>query len=400
MRAMHALARRLTASYALIQCVSNMGYCCVMSFASVTLLARGFSNADGGLTLTVANVLAIACQPLVAAFADRTKRVTLATIVSVILGGIALLSLALLLAPPLAIVAGALYVLLYGLQSTQISLVTSLPLDHINSGVPVNFSLARGIGSLAFAVLAFLLGFLVEGYGARVVMLVNCAIGVAGVLLVLAFARAGAGHVRVDMTERAAMSLLEFSRRNRRFMGVVISVALMFFSHSLITTYTIQIVRNVGGGTAEMGVATAIAGLIELPAMALFAVIFRRIPNAGTLIKVSGLALVVKALLTLLAPTVTWIYIAQLLQFLGFALYIPASVYYVNGVIPVADKVKGQAYMGLGLWISAMLGNAAGGVMLDNGGVAWMLTVGVAVSLAGLLALLVIDRRTVLPPTF
>ena len=63
-------------------------------------------------------------------------------------------------------------------------------------------------------------------------------------------------------------------------MAIVFSIALLFFSHILINTYTIQIIENVGGSSSDMGIATAIAGFVELPAMAFFPLLFRRIQSA------------------------------------------------------------------------------------------------------------------------
>jgi PPP family 3-phenylpropionic acid transporter len=55
--------RNLTANYALIQSISNMAYCCVVSFAAVFLLSRGFSNAEVGVTLAIAGGLTLVSQP-------------------------------------------------------------------------------------------------------------------------------------------------------------------------------------------------------------------------------------------------------------------------------------------------------------------------------------------------
>ncbi len=143
-----------------------------------------------------------------------------------------------------------------------------------------------------------------------------------------------------------------------------------------------------------MGTATALAGFLELPAMALFPLILRKLHHAGAVLKLSGVALVLKTLITLLAPNVGWIYVAQCLQFFAFALFVPASVYYVNQVIRGADKVKGQASMTMALGLSGMIGSFLGGLMLDSsGGVSFMLTVGLGVSLIGLLLVLILIER-------
>ena len=49
----------------------------VLSFASVFLLARGYSNSEIGVILAVSNVLALLIQPLAAELADRSVRISI-----------------------------------------------------------------------------------------------------------------------------------------------------------------------------------------------------------------------------------------------------------------------------------------------------------------------------------
>ncbi|MBA3074509.1 MAG: MFS transporter [Anaerolineae bacterium] len=187
--------------------------------------------------------------------------------------------------------------------------------------------------------------------------------------------------------------LLEFAKNNKRFIGVVGSISILFFSHVTISTFMIQIIENVGGSSADMGMANSIAAIVELPAMALFPLLYKRIHNAGLLMKLSGVAFIIKTVVTLLAPSVFWVNVSMSLQFFAYAMFIPASVYYVNEVISGADQNKGQALMGMVMGISGLLGNILGGLMLDSrGGVSFMLMVGLGVSVMGFVMLLLIDR--------
>ena len=115
--------------------------------------------------------------------------------------------------------------------------------------------------------------------------------------------------------------------------------------------------------------------------------------NAGTIMKISGAFFVVKAVITLFAPNVFWFDVAQCVQFFGFAMFTPASVYYVNQAISGADKNKGQAWMGMTMGICGLLGNLLGGVILDSkGGVPLMLIVGILLSLVGLIIFVIVDK--------
>ena len=93
----------------------------------------------------------------------------------------------------------------------------------------------------------------------------------------------------------------------------------------------------------------------------------------------------IKALLTLLAPNVFGIYIAQITQLLGFALQVPASVYYVNALMKPQDRVKGQAFMTATNTLGSIGGSLIGGVVLDTFGVSVLLLIGFGMAAVGML---------------
>ena len=392
------MGKKLTVHYAMIQSVDIMGYCTIYSFASIYLLSRGFTNSQIGLTMTLASAFALLFQPFVASFADSTRILSLRKIVAIILGLFTVSSFLLLITPDIVLPTAILYMLLVIFFTTQVPLVTSMSMEHINSGVPINFSLARGIGSFFFATLSFSLGFLVEKFGTGIIILANIGIGLITILLVASFKKAKLSKTSSKNVEIEALSFNTFARKHKRFMAVVASISLILISHVFINAYSIQIIRKVGGDSSDMGIAIAIAGFLELPAMAFFPWIHNKIRNAGTIMKITGLFFVIKALITLLAPSVVWIFIAQGFQFFSFAMFLPASIFYVNQQISEADKNKGQMLMGMTLGISNFIGNIAGGLMLDlSGGVSFMLIVGIAVSVFGLLMLIWIDNTRTTP---
>ncbi|MCE2604310.1 hypothetical protein LH384_35040, partial [Pseudomonas aeruginosa] len=61
-----------------------MFYGVASSFASVFLLARGYSSSQIGVTLAAANILAVVLQPMVADLADRIKRLSLIGITEIL----------------------------------------------------------------------------------------------------------------------------------------------------------------------------------------------------------------------------------------------------------------------------------------------------------------------------
>lgn len=89
----------------------------------------------------------------------------------------------------------------------------------------------------------------------------------------------------------------------------------------------------------------------------------------------------------------TLIYVAQVLQMGAFAIFTPASVYYVTEIISKKDLVKGQSMITVGITASGIIANLAGGVLLDTVGVHTVLLIGGVVSvLGGILAFMTIQE--------
>ena len=378
-----------TSRYGLVQAAYWSGFCLIVLFASAYLLAAGLSNAQIGVVIAVGGLLSAVLQPVVAGAADRSRRIPLrawAAGLSLLIAVVA----ATLLLPGLHWLLTAVFfgLLILTVQLLQ-PLVNALGMAAIARGVRVNFGVARAAGSGVFALVSVAAGWAVASSGA--VMIPLLIVAFQGVLLVatLTFVhRSGAAIVTGKKGPEAAAGIpTEPMTRARwtRFFGLLAGITASMASHTMINNYMLQIMRHHGGDTGEMGTAVMIAALMELPVMMLWGrVVGRWTP--GRLLQVAGVVFTVKSALTWLAPSVLGIYGAQLLQILAFGLMVMASVYYVERLLPAADRIKGQAYMTMTATAGSVVGSLAGGWLLDLSGVPSMLLVGTVI--AGLGAVL------------
>lgn len=385
--------KNLTARYALIQSVFWISGCCTLTYTTPLLQARGFTNTEIGVTLAVASCLTILLQPFVAAFADKTKRFTLNMLISSLLGLTAVLSLVLMLMPHVFLPTAVLCLLLSMLTRMQNSLLVSLSSEQIQAGGKLNFSLARGVGSFAFAIASLTIGYTIDRAGEDVIFPI-CFVGaLAAIAVVMFFPRPAAPAVKAETAAQTPSSLPEFVKNNGRFMGVAVCLVLIYLSHIFINSFTIQIVTSRGGSGTEMGLASAIGGFLELPAMALFPYLLKKVGSVSTILKLSAVSMAIKSLITFMAPTLGWFYFAQALQFFAYAMLIPSCVYYVNRVIASKDKVKGQSMIDIAQVSASVIGSILGGIFLDVKGVDFMLIVGTVVSAIGAVLLFCIIKK-------
>src|SRR5690554_3981313 len=78
---MDKISRQLTTKYAFLQSAYWISECIIYSFAAVFLQYKNFNNTQIGIVLSLSAILSIILQPLVSAFADRSKKRTVRYIV-------------------------------------------------------------------------------------------------------------------------------------------------------------------------------------------------------------------------------------------------------------------------------------------------------------------------------
>lgn len=278
------MEKRLNVSYAGIQATYWMVYAVVGSFASVFLLARGYSNSEIGVILAVANVVAVVLQPMVADFADRSKKVSLVGLIEIMTIVMMLFMVGLFVFQQKSLALSVIFLMLLAWHTSLQPLINSLNFKLEESGVKINFGVARSMGSLFYSILCAFMGTLVETYSVSI-MPVS---GVVVILMLMAsllatkkmFDKAAAAKLSGGGVEETAatvkeasaddaeeINLIDFLKRNKVFLILNIGVLGIFFSNNVLNNYMIQIVTNVGGDSEDMGRILSIMAFLEIPLM-------------------------------------------------------------------------------------------------------------------------------------
>jgi PPP family 3-phenylpropionic acid transporter len=361
----------------------------LLGYSSVFLLDHGVSNSLIGTILAAISVIAVFTQPAVAAFADKNKHIELRKIIVAVMAIAVVLSVGIYFAKDITILMLCMFVGIATCLQTIAPLMNSLAFTFEKYGVEINYGIARGMGSAAYALTSFALGFLVEDFGTSIIPLVYIACNILLVIIVNMFVLPKtyvAQEIAVEEKETEEvteqLSFVGFLKKYKKFMIFVFGVVVVFFTHTIINNFYIQVLEPIGGTESHMGTAVFIAAIVELPAMVLFNNIRKKI-SISTLLKFSVIMFAVKHGLTFLASDMTLIYVAAFSQIGAYAVFLPASVYYVNQVIAKEDQVKGQAMMTMANVASGIVANLAGGFLLDMIGVHNVLLMGAVISIIG-----------------
>lgn len=360
--------------------------CCAMTgYASVFLLDKGFNNAMIGIVLSVSNILAVVGQPAVASYMDKATKLTLRMLVSLILVAIIVLSFVLSFISNTSPLLLLLVIIVFTLMLTMQPFINSLTFAFEKQGIHINFGLARGIGSVAYAVISLILGNIVAVFSPHILPCFYVGLSMCALAFVYTFYLPGHKDEIVHekrQEEHVQLSMKQFIQKYKTFMFLLVATVFLFFDHSIINNFFIQVVNHIGGNSADMGNAIFLAAVLELPTMALFTKIQKKV-GCRQMMMVSAVFFSVKHILTYFAANMFMIYVAQVMQMLAYAVFIPASVYYVSQLVDAHDMNKGQALVTGAMTLASVFASLAGGVLLDALGVSKVLMIGAIVSVMG-----------------
>ena len=391
-------SKSLNVKYSLIQGLMCVAICAMLGYASVFLLSRGFSNPAIGVVISISSIIATVLQPVFASIVSKTK-IILKDFISLIMSvGVILSILAYFVESQ--IILSIIIILLAGLVMGVMPLITSLTFEYEKNGYKINFGLARGIGSASYAIMSLLLGELTKRYNPSVIPLFYIISTLGLFILVYSFRIPKEELIVVNdksenKKEEIEIGMMQFIKKYKKFMILVLGVTLIFIDHSIFNNFTIQIVQDLGGDSSQMGRAIFIAAILELPVMIYFMKLKEKI-KCSKLMMVAAIAFSIKHIIIFIANNMAMIYVAQILQAASYALYVPASVYYVSQIISKKDSIKGQSIIGGAVSLASVVASLGGGFLLESMGSKNLLLLGAIISVLGtVLVCISLENHTV-----
>ena len=395
-------------------------YAVVSSFASVFMLAKGYTNSQIGITLAAANVLAVVMQPLIADFVDRSKRLDVIGTTTIMTVCMMVFTIGMLTFKGGSLGLCVVFVLLIAFHTVLQPLFNSLAFRLEEAGVSINFGIARSVGSLAYSIFCAVFGTIVDHLGINVMPAaseLSCLLLIASLAFTGYYFRKGKalqgnaknrgpasggkqedGHTSEGTAEEIEkeieeeINLVQFIRRNKMFFIMNLGVLGLFFSNAVLNNYMAQICTGVGGTTEDMGRILGVMAFLEIPTMVFFKQLRGRF-SCQFLLKVAAIGFTVKIAICWIANSVVLLYIGQLFQPVSFALFLPGMVYFSDEMMSRGEAVKGQALYTTMITITTIFATLLGGVILDGSGPKMLTFVSTLLSAAGaLVVILAVDK--------
>ncbi len=362
MKTLRINEKNANAFYIIIQFLYFAAFSIPCSFSAAYLLGRGFSDGQIGIILGIGCLLNVAFQMMLVSFVQRTGMRVGNVIVGVHVITLAA-ALALLFTHGGGILFTVLFTILSVLVQSTVSFVCALYRGYHERGIRINFSIGRGFGSAAFSLGSLVGGHVIAASSPDVFPVLYMVPCILFCIFVLLFHAPNVEERQPESVTPAEKKILlkEYPQFYAFFWGAIFIIT----SHSFTQTYLLQILQRVGGDSADLGTAVFISAMMELPAMVLYRKMADRLGNRR-LLAFAGFVWVLKNFLIMLAPSVYFIFAAELLQFAGYAIYVPAGMRYVAHTLPESEFLKGQAMIGSAYTVGSLIANVIGGPMLEH----------------------------------
>lgn len=357
---------RVMPVYTLVHALYWSIYCLMLNYASVFLLNRGFTNSQIGLILGMSYFLSACMQPVLGSVFSRYKgRLNIS--VAGMYVPVAVLAFLIWKLDLEQNLLALLVILVFAMHTMLQPIINSMKYRFESKGIPVNYGMARGVGSASFSVTSLFVGRLLVKTGPTIIP--GMYLGMVIVLIaVLVYFKVPEAEDTSGGAQKVNSSYFALLCGHPRFTLFLCGVICMFVTQLFIESFLLQIIMKMGGNSANLGIATAISALTEMPAMVIYSHVSRKI-NRSRLLCAAMWIWVAKDILTLLVRTPQALYAVQLLHFASCAVYMPAMMDFVTDTLPESFFMRGVSLAGTANTIGNLLATLLGGWLLDHMGV-------------------------------
>lgn len=373
----------------LMYCMMQIGFWGMLGsfggYQAAIVLDRGFSSGDAGMFMALGCLSGMVAQPLLGSWADRHPEIPLKWIFGILLLPALAINFVFYLTRPGFWGTALIFLLLGVLETNAYPLIDSMAMQYINVGMDVPYSLGRGLGALAYAIICVVVGRQTAAFGMQTALLTHAALLVVMILLSALFPAIPREALTPRGERKQSHSAWYLLKTNRPFTLMLLGCFFGMIAVMPIGNFLVTMVTEQGGDSGDLGLALFLMAASELPAAFVFQKLYRKFGSERVLL-MSLVFMIAKPVLVLCSGSLWMLLAVQPIQMLGYGLFTPANVYFANENVAPEDRVQGQSLkMVLTNGLGSVVGNLAVGYAIDFGGIPFMLTLCIASGVMGLI---------------
>lgn len=384
-------AKRVERHYAAVQGTYWAANCSLRGLTAVFLSYHGLTDGQIGYTSSLIYFCTITLSLLLSAWADRHPLSPLKRTISALF----LLALAaagvLYLLPLPVLLMMVVYALDCCFHNCADSILNALMMQYVDNGIPARYGWPRGVGSITYAAMAWVLGILMERYTPNIILPVFLLLCGLSLVAILTMPDPGPRKLR---EQGRKVSYIEMLRHNPTLVLLLCACVVSGMGQCAGSTFLIRVVERLGGTSEELGLAMFIQAGVELPAMFASGWLLKRFSARG-LLTLSFCAGALKMLMLALVPSLPLLYGVMAFSVFCFGIFGFASVLFVNSIAGEQEKVRAQSLLSLCYTSGAggILGNLLAGALIGPLGVSTLLLVSAGLCACGSCVMLLCLRQ-------
>lgn len=363
------------------------GYCTVIPFLVVYLKTKGYDEVQTGAIMAAISLTSIFSQPFWGHFCDRRNTIRNVLVGCLLASGVVTLFIPVFYRSFIIVILICLVISFT--ENSMSSIIDSWTMNIAVHKPWIDYGLTRGMGSLGYALTAVIFGALLDRFGYDLMFYTHFVI----ILFFVGFC------FYVDRTNRSVSvpASCEAGKEpvpkltlkgSSRFIWFLVSSLLIFIGFRATATFYPLLLKQLDGDNSSLGISLFIMAVSEVPILFLSKKLLKNYKDTA-LMTVSMFFFVIKILSHILVTSIPGLIAIQATQALSFALFLPASVYYIKRISPPGLSstyltVAVSVYFGIG----GIIGSFGGGLIVKQFGIYTMLWIGTALAVLGMLVFL------------
>lgn len=384
--------KSLQSKYNILHILYWISYLSIYGYIAIFLQYRGLSNTEIGIVSGAGALLSIFISPFISSLVTRIQGLNIkkTMLILYILMFIAFLLLTYIPLPISLIM--ILYIFLLCVMVSNVPFLSMICMDYLKEGHYLNFGVARGLGSIAYASGAVIVSQFITWINPTVIIYVYL---ISSCLLFWILFSMPDSQTNNDNQEENKTSAFTIMKEYKVFFFVLIGIAFMFSASTALSTYLINIVTHLGGSTSLYGIAIFFMAASEMPVMAKTYSLMKKF-SAETLLLAAAFFYIIRNFTICLAPNIPILMIGMMFQGISFGLFTATIAYYVNDHLKSEHQMMGQTMIGMmSTGLGSTLGNVLGGFLQDNYSIQAMFIFACAMTLIGFLIIFFTLRKKV-----
>lgn len=364
--------------------IAYAGLACYSPFLIVYFKYRNLDFTQIGVMFATLSIVGVISQPVWGYITDKFLDARATLIIVMLCSGISIFTMTFASDFYTVLIS---MVLIAVFQSSLFPILDAFCYKIASEQDSIQYGKVRIRGSLGYALTVVLSGAIIKYTNITIPFYLYCALMLAGIIIMSTI------NYKVKTYEqRINVKDVVNLFKERRFLIFILSVTLLNIALGANVNYIGELMKQTGGDVSNLGFLWFIIATSEIPVIYLSSRILSRFKDLH-LYYLGIIFYLIRFFADSLCTSWEAVIAVQALQSVSFALYITATLHFLNRIIKPTMKTSGiTIYAAITGGIGGFIGNLGGGIIVGTFGIFWLYRILVVICVLALFTGLFIEK--------